>query len=52
MGTTPSRMTDTLYFTVDTSRIGEEDKSKAGRVKRCPEVYLFVLGGARSPLST
>jgi hypothetical protein len=27
--TTPSTMTDTLYCTIDTSRIGEEDKNKA-----------------------
>ena len=27
--TTPSTMTDTLYYTVDTSRVEEEDKSKA-----------------------
>jgi hypothetical protein len=26
MGTTPSRMTDTLYCTIDMSRVGEEDK--------------------------
>lgn len=29
MNTTPSTMTDTLYCTVDTSRVEEEDKSKA-----------------------
>jgi hypothetical protein len=28
MGTTPSTMTDTLYCTIDTSRVGEEDRSK------------------------
>jgi peptidoglycan hydrolase CwlO-like protein len=29
MNTTPSNMTDTLYCTVDTSRVEEGDKSKA-----------------------
>jgi hypothetical protein len=29
MGTTPSTMTDTLYCTIDTSRVGEEERNKA-----------------------
>lgn len=39
MGTTPSRMTDTLYCTIDTSRVGEEDKNKAlpGAIRKAIE---------------
>jgi hypothetical protein len=39
MGTTPSTMTDTLYCTVDTSRVGEEDKHKAqlGAIRKAIE---------------
>jgi hypothetical protein len=29
MGTALSRMTDTLYCTIDTSKVREDDKSKA-----------------------
>jgi hypothetical protein len=39
MGTTPSRMTDTLYCTIDTSRVGEEDRSKThlGAIRKAVE---------------
>jgi hypothetical protein len=39
MGTTPSRMTDTLYCTIDTSRVREEDKSMAhpGAIRKAIE---------------
>jgi hypothetical protein len=39
MATTPSRMTDTLYCTIDTSKVREEDKSKAhpGAIRKAIE---------------
>jgi hypothetical protein len=39
MGTTPSRMTDTLYCTIDRSRVGEEDRSMAhpGAIRKAIE---------------
>ena len=39
MGTTPSRMTDTLYCTIDTSRVGEEDKDQVqpGPIRKAVE---------------
>jgi hypothetical protein len=42
MNTTPSNMTDTLYCTVDTSRVEEEDKSKAqpGAIRQTIEQEL------------
>lgn len=45
--TTPSTMTDTLYCTVDTSRVGEEDRSKAqpGAVRRAIEEEIRTVEG-------
>lgn len=42
MNTTPTSMTDTLYCTVDTSRVEEEDKSKAqpGAIRQAIEQEL------------
>jgi hypothetical protein len=43
IGTTPSTMTNTLYCTIDTSRVGEEERSKAQpwAVRKGPILYLF-----------
>jgi Zinc knuckle len=47
MGTTPSRMTDTLYCTIDTSRVGEEDKNKAqpGPIRKAVEEEIRTTEG-------
>ena len=39
MGTTPSRVTDTLYCTIDTPRVSDEDKSKVhpGSIRKAIE---------------
>jgi hypothetical protein len=57
MGTTPSTMTDTLYCTIDTSRMGEEDKGKVypGSIRkadgqanwRCAAVIKDARNGER-----
>jgi predicted RecB family nuclease len=48
MGTIPSTINDTLYYTIDTSRVGEEEKSKAqpGAIRKarrgeCPSWSRF-----------
>lgn len=47
MGTTPSTMTDILYCTIDTSRVGEEDRSKAqpGAIRRAIEEEIRTMEG-------
>jgi hypothetical protein len=47
MDTTPSRMTDTLYYTIDTSRVGEEDKNKAqpGPIRKAIEEEIRTTEG-------
>ena len=47
MGTTPSRMTDTLYCTIDMSRVREEDKNKAqpGAIRRAVEEEIRTMEG-------
>ena len=47
MGTTPSRMTDTLYCTIDTSRVGEEDKNKTqpGPIRKAVEEEIRTTEG-------
>jgi hypothetical protein len=47
MGTTPSTMTDTLYCTIDTSRVGEEERSKAqpGAVRKAIEEEIRTVEG-------
>ena len=47
MGTTPSTMTDTLYCTIDTSRVGEEERNKAqpGAVRKAIEEEIRTLEG-------
>jgi hypothetical protein len=47
MGTTPSTMTNTLYCTIDTSRVGEEERSKAqpGAVRKAIEEEIRIIEG-------
>ena len=47
MGTIPSAMTDTLYCTIDTSRMGEEDKSKVhpGSIRKAIEEEIRTTDG-------
>jgi hypothetical protein len=47
MGTTPSTMTDTLYCTIDTSRVGEEEKSKVhpGSIRKAIEEEIRTTDG-------
>lgn len=47
MGTTPSRMTDTLYCTIDTSRVEEDDKDKAqpGPIRKAVEEEIRTMEG-------
>jgi len=47
MNTTPSTMTDTLYCTVDTSRVGEEDRSRAqpGTIRKAIEEEIRTTEG-------
>jgi hypothetical protein len=47
MGTTPSTMTDTLYCTIDTSRMGEDDKSKVhpGSIRKAIEEEIRTADG-------
>jgi hypothetical protein len=47
VGTTPSTMTDTLYCTIDTSRVGEEERSKAqpGTIRKAIEEEIRTLEG-------
>lgn len=47
MGTTPSRMTDALYCTIDTSRVGEEERSKAqpGAIRKAIEEEIRTMEG-------
>lgn len=47
MGTTPSRMTDTLYCTIDTSRVGEEGKYKVqpGVIRKAVEEEIRTREG-------
>jgi hypothetical protein len=47
MGTTPSRMTDTLYCTIDTSRVGEEDKNRTqpGPIRKAVEEEIRTIEG-------
>jgi hypothetical protein len=49
-GTTPSMMTDTLYCTIDTSRMGEEDKSKVhpGSIRKAIEEEIRTVDGQAS----
>jgi hypothetical protein len=47
IGTTPSTMTNTLYCTIDTSRMGEEDKNKAypGSIRKTIEEEMRAADG-------
>ena len=47
IGTTPSRITDTLYCTIDTSRVGEEDKNKAqpGPIRKAVKEEICTIEG-------
>jgi len=47
IGTTPSTMTDTLYCTIDTSRVGEEERSKAqpGTIRKAIEEEIRATKG-------
>jgi hypothetical protein len=47
MATTPSRMTDTLYCTIDTLRVRQEDKSKAhpGAIRKAIEEEIRTMEG-------
>jgi hypothetical protein len=47
VGTTPSTMTDTLYCTIDTSRVGEEERSKVqpGTIRKAIEEEIRTLEG-------
>ena len=47
MGTTPSTMTDTLYCTIDTSRVGEEERSKVqpGTIRKAIEEEIRTTEG-------
>jgi hypothetical protein len=47
MGTTLSRMTDTLYCTIDMSRVGEDDKDKAqpGPIRKAVEEEIRTMEG-------
>jgi hypothetical protein len=47
MGTTPSTITDTLYCTIDTSRVEEEERSKAqpGTVRKAIEEEIRTVQG-------
>lgn len=47
MGTTPSTISDTLYCTIDTSRVGEEERSKAqpGAVRKAIEEEIRTVEG-------
>jgi hypothetical protein len=47
MGTTPSTMTDTLYCTIDTSRVGEEDRRKvhSGAIRQAVEEEIRAEEG-------
>lgn len=47
MGTTPSTMTDTLYCTIDTSRVGEEERNQAqpGAVRKAIEGEIRATKG-------
>jgi hypothetical protein len=47
VGTTPSTMTDTLYCTIDTSRVGEEERSKVqpGTIRKAIEEEIRSLEG-------
>jgi hypothetical protein len=47
MGTTPSRITDTLYCIIDTSRVREEDKNKAnlGAIRKAIEDEMCTSKG-------
>jgi hypothetical protein len=50
MGTTPSRMTDTLSCIIDTSRIGDEDRNKAhqGAIRKAVEEEIRAGKGQQS----
>jgi uncharacterized protein YjiS (DUF1127 family) len=50
MRTTPSSFTHTLFCTIDTSRVSEEDKSKAqvGEVRQAIEEKVRTRGGQQS----
>ena len=47
MATTPSRITDTLYCIIDTSRVREEDKNKAnpGAIRKAIEDEMCTSKG-------
>ncbi len=47
MPTTPSTMTDTLYCTIDTSRVSKEDRSKAqpGSIRQAIEEEMRTTDG-------
>lgn len=47
MGTTPPKMTDTLYCTIDTSRVGEKERNKAqpGVVRKAIEEEIRTTKG-------
>jgi hypothetical protein len=47
IGTTPSRMTDTLYYTIDVSGVREKDKSKVnpGAIRKAIEEEIHTGEG-------
>jgi hypothetical protein len=47
IGTTLSTMTDTLYCTINTSRVGEEERSKAqpGTIRKAIEEEIRTIEG-------